>query len=81
MGEEITITCMYSCNLCGLTKVKVEVPARGSDEDIKHYLEQVAATCLSEDHARRSPHCRPETLSEVYIPTTGAKYIGGPTEN
>jgi hypothetical protein len=77
---DITIRCMYSCNFCGIHKASVDVPARRDDQDVVVWVKEVAAVALSEDHSRRSPACTPLTLSEVYIPVDGAKFIGGPIE-
>jgi hypothetical protein len=76
----ITIRCMYSCNFCGIHKAVVEVQARRDGEDVARWIKQVAAVALSEDHSLRSPTCHPATLSEVYIPIDGAKFIGGAIE-
>jgi hypothetical protein len=79
MSVGVEIDCMYSCAVCGISKAHVKVPARLEGEGIREWLEQVAGVALAEDHERRSPGCHPNTLSEVYIPTTGAKFIGGPS--
>jgi hypothetical protein len=79
MKAAIQIDCMYSCAICGIEKAHVKVGARTEGQDLKEWLESVAAAALSSDHARRSPDCRPPTLTEVYIPVTGAKMIGGPS--
>lgn len=76
MNDAPKITCKYSCHLCGINKVEVDVPARG-DEDILQWMDVLAAR-LSADHRERSPHCRPITLSDVMIPITGTNKVGGP---
>lgn len=73
----MTIKCLYSCNLCGLKKIACEVPARVDGQDVAHWMKEAVVT-ISEDHAHRSPHCKPKTLSEMYIPMDGTKMIGGP---
>jgi hypothetical protein len=69
----------YSCRLCGLERVRVEVPARG-EEPIATWLPATVRR-LCADHDRRSPACHPTTLSEVLIPMTGAARVGGPAEH
>lgn len=72
------IKVMYSCNLCGLHKVVVEIEPRDPKQDVAAWMEKFLTPAVGGDHAQRSPGCHPETLSEVYIPVTGAAYIGGP---
>jgi len=67
----------YSCHLCGLEKVHCDVPEREEGTDVVAWVKMASAR-LSEDYARRSPDCHPESLSDVLIPVSGAKYIGGP---
>ena len=75
-----TITCMYSCALCGLKKIPVQIPTRVSatDQDVVTWLRDVATPALVADHEARSPGCHPKELSEFYIPMAGADYVGGP---
>lgn len=74
--SDAKITCKYSCHLCGLKAIEVAVPARG-DEDVISWMKALGKY-LSEDHHAKSPHCRPDTLSNVMIPITGANKVGGP---
>lgn len=71
------ITIRYSCHLCRLEKVHCDVPERQEGADISDWMKIVGAH-LSDDHARRSPNCHPDSLSDVLIPVSGAQYIGGP---
>jgi hypothetical protein len=73
---ELKTTVRYSCDLCGLEKIPVDVRAR-EEEDVLVWMEYVGR-CLAEDHFSRSPHCRPKTLSRVMIPMLGTDRIGGP---
>jgi len=73
MTPEITV--LYSCGLCGLTRIPVRVKAR-TDEDVLVWMEGLGAV-LSADHAQRSPGCRPATLTDVMIPMTGTDRVGG----
>lgn len=77
----MTLDCMYSCNQCGIVKAHISIPVRSDDEDVVHWMETVVTPALVADHSSRSPHCRPKSLSKVYIPVTGADRIGGPTVN
>jgi hypothetical protein len=72
---ELMITVRYSCSLCGLLRVPCRVPARG-EENVVLWMEGVVLR-LSDDHARRSPHCHPDKLTEVMIPMSGAEKVGG----
>lgn len=79
----MTVECLYSCHKCGLVDVAVEVPLRGPEEDVVHWVQETMGRALANDHATRSPHCVPETLSNVKIPLPpgdNAK-VGGPTIN
>jgi len=67
---------VYSCQRCGLELVTCDVPAR-EDEDVRLWMDRTVRL-VWDDHARRSPHCHPDTLSEMRIPMTGADRIGGP---
>jgi len=69
------ITVFYSCHLCGLNKVGVEVDARDK-EDVIQWMDYVGIR-LSQDHKRRSPLCVPKELKDVMIPMTGVNKIGG----
>lgn len=73
----MTITCKYSCPLCGLIRIEVAVPIRQS-EGVVEWMEQTVIQFLAADHYRRSPHCHPTELKDVMIPITGADKIGGP---
>jgi hypothetical protein len=73
----VTITVMYSCDECALSKVSCLVPAR-EDEDVTVWMEQTIRL-ISADHDQRSPGCHPKMLKDLYIPMTGTDRIGGPT--
>lgn len=73
----MNITVMYSCKPCGLKKIHLAVPAR-ADEDVRAWME-ATVLLVKGDHDRRSPHCHPKELSELYIPMTGTNRVGGPT--
>ena len=67
-----TITCKYSCAVCGLTDVAVEVQGRKKLQEVTEWVEKVMIVALARDHARRRPWCQPKTLTQVKIP-----YFGG----
>lgn len=72
----MNITVKYSCADCGLERVSCDVPARG-EEDVIVWME-ATASLASKDHNRRSPLCRPTTLTELMIPMSGTDRVGGP---
>jgi hypothetical protein len=75
----ITITVQYSCTPCGIQNAPVKVPARMSkDGDVAHWVKQIVGKCVSDDHARRSPHCPSRTMRDLKIPIESAEHIGGP---
>ncbi len=70
----LTITVLYSCAGCGLTKTDLRVPAR-TEEDVVAWIEGLRPR-IAEDHHKRSPHCGSE-LCDLMIPITGADHVGG----
>jgi hypothetical protein len=74
--ETPTIKVRYSCDLCGLKDIEVEVPMRGN-EDVLQWMDNTIIH-LGQDHMQRSPRCFPDKLVRVMIPITGAEKIGGP---
>ena len=76
-----TIQCKYTCNLCGLFRISVNIKAR-TTEDICYYLENIVIPKLMQDHHQRSPNCHPNELTELMIPIpNGTNKIGGVVEN
>ncbi len=65
------IKVLYSCNLCGVSKVVVECEERKPQEDVVEWMNTKVAPFLSRDHDQRSPECHISKLSEVYIPMDG----------
>ena len=77
-----TITCRYSCSLCGDERVSFEVPIRKTDQDILDWMETCVNPALTKEHGRRSPDCHPETMSRLMIPApSGSPKIGRPVEH
>jgi hypothetical protein len=71
-----TVRVMYSCALCGLQRVAVDVPAREADEDVMHWSLQTLAGAISVDHRRQSPGCQAKSITEVMIPLLGVDRVG-----
>jgi hypothetical protein len=62
MGSErtvTTLTCKYSCSMCGLVKAIVEIPVRAEEQSVTDWMEKVCTPALCSDHAQRSPDCHP----------------------
>lgn len=72
-----TITVKYSCSECGLHRVECAVEERGPEQTVVEWMDKVT-WALSRDHDRLSPGCHPQQLSELMIPMTGRKSVGGP---
>jgi hypothetical protein len=69
----------YSCPDCGLASVSAVVRYRESTEDVVAFMKTVVEPGLSQDHAHRSPHCRPEQLRDIKIPIpAAAQWLFGP---
>ena len=75
----IKITVSYSCHLCGLDRVPVEVTAR-TEENLKQWMDDLIHL-LATDHHNKSPFCDPDCLSNIMIPITGTDRVGGPVLN
>jgi hypothetical protein len=74
------ITVLYSCDLCGLVDAPVQLPYRESSEDVVEWVHKVGAIC-AQDHMRRSPERKPETLQNIKIPMpAGTEWVGGPVQ-
>jgi hypothetical protein len=63
----MAIDVKYSCFECGLYEVVCKVNARQPGEDVLVWLKKLSQA-LADDHARRSPNCRPLSFSNVMIP-------------
>ncbi len=72
----MTTTCKYTCKLCGIQRVAIELPAR-STESVTVWMDATVRR-IAADHRRRSPHCQAKELSELLIPMTGTDKVGGP---
>ena len=77
-----TITCKYSCRLCGDQRVSFEVPIRRLDQDVIDWMERRITPAMLIEHQKRSPGCYPETMSRIEIPApVGSPMIGRPVEH
>ncbi len=77
-----TITCQYSCTLCGLTDVEVEVPIREKSQNIVEWMKNICIPATVVDHARLMPDCHPTELHDLKIPVpAGSPMVGRPVEH
>lgn len=79
MDDQTTIRCLYSCHVCKLEKIAIDVPARGI-EDVREWMDMTVRH-VANDHRRRSPRCTATSLSDLMIPLAGSDKIGGPSKN
>jgi len=79
MSAELRIR--YSCKVCGLKDIEIQIPFRDSNEDVVKWMESKVIPATGADHRRRSPLCMTQELSDLKIPITGAEYVGGPCVN
>lgn len=75
----MTTRVMYSCHLCGLRKIQLDVPAR-EEEDVKAWLD-ATARLVHVDHQHRTPGCPNPKIDDLMIPMTGTDRVGGPIVN
>lgn len=77
--SEKGINIAYSCSLCGLNRIEVEVRYRESTEDVVAWMKNIVEPALCADHNKRSPFCNPDSLQNILIPTPpGTDFFGGP---
>lgn len=72
----MTTRCKYSCELCGLKRVLIDLPVR-QNESVTDWMD-MAVRRVQADHQRRSPGCPARELSEFMIPMSGTDKVGGP---
>jgi hypothetical protein len=74
----ITIGVRYTCGLCDVANVTVQIPARASvDEDLKVWMDRLTVL-VGDDHRRRSPTCFARKIRQLEIPIENAAWVGGP---
>ena len=78
--DEPTITVLYSCDPCGVRRREVAVRERGPAEDVKAWTD-ATVRAIARHHREQCPFCQADTLSELMIPLTGRRKIGGPVEH
>lgn len=79
-ADEPTITVLYSCEPCGVKRRELAVQERDSAEDVAAWLKATAGA-VARHHRERFPFCQADALSELMIPTSGRRMIGGPVEH
>ncbi len=65
----------YSCFLCGMHRIGLDVDPREPDEDVRVWFDKTLLK-IQGDHFTRSPDCQATKLDEVLIPVAGAPRIG-----
>lgn len=61
------ITCLFSCDGCGLVNSPVKMSPRVEGEDILEWMEKLTEK-ISEQHLFLSPVCNSRKMKEVKIP-------------
>jgi len=70
------ITVMFDCKGCGISKHKVQVPAR-TVEDIGEWVRRVG-DIVGAEHRKLSPTC-PSKHCDLYLPA-GGEFVGQQVE-
>jgi hypothetical protein len=72
----------YTCALCGLKDVKLNVLARHSEEPVKEWMDNLIRV-VSINHWHRSGGCKAETMTSLKIPINQEPdtWIGAPVES
>ena len=68
----------YSCSLCGIVRAKVAMAYRDENQPINVFMETCVIVAIARDHHIRSPQCQAKEITEIWIPTSGVQWIGGP---
>jgi hypothetical protein len=72
---------MFTCPACGLTKHKLEVPARPTSDkaSLRAWMDALGHW-IKDEHHRVSPNCHHDKC-DLYIPAPdGAEFLGQQTE-
>lgn len=70
-----TITVLYTCHACGVTKQPVECRAREEHEDLIEWMNKVRWR-VAKDHTRRSLLCE-ESKCDLMIPAPAdSRWVG-----
>ena len=67
MRESSVITVLFTCHRCGLQRVRVNVPARGSQQHIMQWMVEVVSAKVGARHSFLSPDC-PEWKYDLAVP-------------
>ena len=62
------ITCLFSCDGCGLVDSPVRVRDRAENEDVVYWMEKVCMEAVGMQHSLLSPMCRAKKLKYLKIP-------------
>lgn len=74
----MNIVVQYSCTVCAVRDVKVEVPVRESpDVDVVQWMKQTIAR-VAGHHRNLHPYCLAKALHDLKIPMQGVEWVGGP---
>lgn len=62
------ITCLFSCEECGLVDCRVKVRARERSDDVDEWIEGTLIEAISGHHSLMSPLCRSKQAIQFKIP-------------
>jgi hypothetical protein len=66
--EYVMITCLFSCEACGLVDCRVKVRACEEHESVKDWFEGTLLRAIAGHHAIMSPLCRSKEMRSLKIP-------------
>ena len=65
----------YTCGMCGIKRMPVDVDERDDGQDVTEWLKLMSFELVA-DHRKRSPDCHPLVFDEVMIPTDEHTPVG-----
>lgn len=75
MKMKSVVEVRISCELCGLTDLKVYVDERTEEQNLEFWMNKVFLPKIAAAHHMIHPDCKPQKLSEVKIPAS-SKGVG-----
>lgn len=75
MTPKPTIKVRYTCGLCGIKRMPVDVAERDDDQEVTAWVKRMAIE-LAADHRKRSPACHPLVFDEIMIPSDEDTPVG-----